>query len=109
MEKTKAQSEVSPKGVFQYPRLTTPDTKFNANGVYGLKLRLTSEAAQPLVEMIDAAIEAQVESVKASGKVKGKVKVKYSDGQNNWTGRSKKPLWVVDFLNKGGNLSSIEV
>ena len=40
---------------------------------------------------------------------KRKVKVKYSDGQNNWTGRGKKPLWVVDFLNKGGNLSSLEV
>ena len=40
---------------------------------------------------------------------KRKVKVKYSDGQNNWTGRDKKPLWVIDFLNKGGNLSSLEV
>ena len=40
---------------------------------------------------------------------KRKVKVKYSDGQNNLTGLFFFLLLVVDFLNKGGNLSSIEV
>ena len=40
---------------------------------------------------------------------KKKVKVKYSDGKNNWTGRGKKPLWVVEFLRTGGDLSSLAV
>ena len=74
MSKPKSKIEVSPKGVFVYPCLTRPDTKFNAGGVYSVKLRLSADAAAPLVDMIDKAIDAQVEKVKASGEVKGRVK-----------------------------------
>ena len=45
----------------------------------------------------------------AGGVQKKKVKVKYSDGNNNWTGRGKKPLWVVEFLRTGGDLSSLAI
>jgi len=41
--------------------------------------------------------------------VKSKVKVKYSDGQNNWTGRGRMPLWVKNFIQAGGELSSLSV
>lgn len=41
--------------------------------------------------------------------IKSKVKVKYSDGQNNWTGRGRMPLWVKDFVAAGGELSSLNV
>jgi len=41
--------------------------------------------------------------------IKSKVKVKYSDGQNNWTGRGRMPLWVKDFIANGGELSALNV
>lgn len=41
--------------------------------------------------------------------IKSKVKVKYSDGQNNWTGRGRTPLWVKNFIEAGGELSSLDV
>jgi len=41
--------------------------------------------------------------------VKSKVKVKYSDGQNNWTGRGRTPLWVKNFVQAGGEISSLSV
>jgi DNA-binding protein H-NS len=40
---------------------------------------------------------------------KPKVKVKYSDGQNNWTGRGRMPLWVKSFIQAGGDLASLDV
>lgn len=40
---------------------------------------------------------------------KKKVSVKYSDGQNAWTGRGRMPLWVKSFVEGGGDLASIEV
>ena len=41
--------------------------------------------------------------------IKSKVKVKYSDGQNNWTGRGRMPLWVKNFIQSGGELASLSV
>jgi len=41
--------------------------------------------------------------------IKPKVKVKYSDGQNNWTGRGRMPLWVKSFIEAGGELTSLSV
>ena len=38
-----------------------------------------------------------------------KVRVKYSDGQNQWTGRGKMPLWIKSFVQSGGKLASLEV
>lgn len=45
----------------------------------------------------------------STGVIKQKVKVKYSDGQNNWTGRGRMPLWVKSHLEAGGKLSSLNV
>lgn len=66
--------KVTPKGIFVYPCLTRPDTKFNPDGVYSVKLRLSAADAQPLIDEINAALEAKIEEVKKSGKVKGKIK-----------------------------------
>ena|ERR1035437_6618498 len=41
--------------------------------------------------------------------IKPKVRVKYSDGQNNWTGRGRMPLWVKTFIQSGGELASLNV
>lgn len=69
-----SKNKVTPRGVFVYPCLTKPDTKYNPEGVYSVKLRLPAEVAQPLVDEVVAAIDAKVEEVKASGKVKGRIK-----------------------------------
>lgn len=69
MSKTRSKPEVSPRGIFVYPRLNAPDPEY---GRYSVKLRLSEEEAQPLRQMIDSAIDAQVEQVKNSGKPKVK-------------------------------------
>ena len=43
------------------------------------------------------------------GTVKKTVKVRYSDGQNTWTGRGRTPLWVKSFIQSGGKLDSLDV
>lgn len=47
------QNMVTPPGVAVYPHLTTPDTKFDANGVYKVSLSLTEEEAAPLIERVE--------------------------------------------------------
>ena len=74
MGKPKSKTEVTPKGIFVYPCLNKPDTKFDEAGLYTVKLKLSVDEAQPLMDMIGKAMDAQVEKVKASGEVKGKVK-----------------------------------
>lgn len=43
---------VTRKGIAVFPYLSEPDTKFNPEGRYGVKIRLTAEDAQPLIEAI---------------------------------------------------------
>jgi DNA-binding protein H-NS len=45
----------------------------------------------------------------AASVLRPKVKVKYSDGQNNWTGRGRTPAWVKSFIESGGELASLAV
>lgn len=47
------QNMVTPPGVAVYPHLTTPDTKFDANGVYKVSLSLTEEEAAPFIEKVE--------------------------------------------------------
>lgn len=52
----------SPKGIAVYPRLSTPDTKFNKAGVYSVKLRLAADVAKKfynenLKPLLDASLE----------------------------------------------------
>lgn len=45
-------------------------------------------------------------------KERAPVAVKYRHPSNpdlNWTGRGRQPKWVVEFLQKGGNLSQLQV
>lgn len=52
----------TPTGVLVYPRLNTPDTKFNKLGDYKADLRVPIEEAQPLIETINEAYKAHVGS-----------------------------------------------
>lgn len=72
------------KGTAKYPRLNTPDTKFNANGVFSVKLILTQEDATPLMEAVDGVMnkgyDEKLAQMKADGKSPALIKkVKLSD------------------------------
>ncbi len=75
-KKVKTITGNTPAGVAVYPRLTEPDTKFDADGVYSLKLRLTAEESTGLIETITTvAEEAYAEALEAAvPKNKNKVK-----------------------------------
>jgi hypothetical protein len=64
---------VSPAGIAMFPRLSTPDTKFDARGFYGTKLRLSPDAeATQFVAMLDAAADASQMDAENSRKAEGK-------------------------------------
>ena len=43
----------TPKGKFIYPHLNNPDTKFNADGLFHVKLSLSSEASENLIKKLE--------------------------------------------------------
>lgn len=45
----------------------------------------------------------------AQSRSKGSVAVKYAKGENTWTGRGKRPLWVSQHLDAGGTLDELLV
>jgi hypothetical protein len=47
---------ITPKGVAIHPWLEKPDTKYNANGIFKVTLRVPGEEALDLVAKIDEAI-----------------------------------------------------
>lgn len=53
MSKPKLPRYVTPAGTAQYPYLTKPDTKFNPDGEYKLKLEIPGDKAQDLVTFLD--------------------------------------------------------
>lgn len=61
---------ISPKGVFNYPKLTTPDTKFKPEGEYsvGLVLDTDSPECQKLMAQIDKAAAESLAECKAKAK-----------------------------------------
>lgn len=54
----------TPKGVAIYPHLSKPDTKFNKDGVYTVKLKLEGPEATALAKQIAAAAKAKVEETR---------------------------------------------
>ncbi|MET4733903.1 hypothetical protein ABIE64_002632 [Thalassospira sp. MBR-102] len=73
-------TEYSPKGKFVYPKFLVADTKFDAEGIYSVKLILDADTAGSFIEKIDAAIEASYQDAleKAETPAKKK-KVKKAD------------------------------
>lgn len=75
------------KGTFVYPRLNSPDTKFKAEGEYQVRVRVSAEEAQPVIEKVDelaqqaydeakAAIEEEIAEATRAKKPIGKLKEK---------------------------------
>lgn len=64
-EKRQRQTFTSPKGIFIYPKLNKPDTKFKAEGEYSVKLKVSGDEAQPFIEDYEKRFAAQWEAAKA--------------------------------------------
>ena len=68
-------------------------------------LALLSESGFTLSDIFPSASQQK----ETASPAKKSVRVKYSDGQNTWTGRGRTPLWVKSFVESGGTLASLEV
>lgn len=69
-KRPKRERLLSPKGLAVYPRLTTPDTKFDPNGVYKTGLRMTVEEGAEFMADLDARLEAAYEQAVKDNKGK---------------------------------------
>ncbi len=66
--------KVSPKGVAVWPKVNRPDTKFDADGVYSIDLKLEGKTAKEFAKFIDAHVadsfaEAKKENKKAAKQI----------------------------------------
>jgi len=68
MEKVKLTTYTSPTGTAFYPYLFTPDTKFDANGVYNIKLKLKDKEAKPIIDLINKEITSELSKNKSTKK-----------------------------------------
>ena len=76
MAKSKRQPLISPAGTLVWPHLNEADTKFDADGVYDTKLRLSGEDATRLETLIDKAMdESLAKGKKDNPKKAGKMKM----------------------------------
>jgi hypothetical protein len=66
----------SPKGIFRFPKLTEPDTKFKAEGEYSVGLILSADdaAAIGLMRLIDTEAAASLANAKANAKTPAEAK-----------------------------------
>lgn len=61
---SKQKPSVTPRGILIYPHFHAPDTKFDKDGVYRAKLKLTTDEAQPLIDTIESGIVEQLAKAK---------------------------------------------
>lgn len=90
MSKEKKPRFTTPKGTAQFPYLTKPDTKFNPEGEYKVKLELDAADAGELISFLDEQVELAVEKAKKDPKNAGK-KIKVGDAPysvNEETGKA---------------------
>lgn len=69
----------TPAGIAIYPKLNAPDTKFKAGGEFAVRIKLSAEEAQPIIDKYEAALtahfaEVKAELMKGDGKDKAKAK-----------------------------------
>jgi len=69
-----SKSITTPKGIALWPNLLEPDTKFDAEGVYNVKLKLEGDDAEKLQAIIDKGIKASAVQAKEENPKK-KIKV----------------------------------
>lgn len=69
-KKEKAVIYVTPEGTLVFGHLIKPDTQFNPDGDYLAIMRFSSEAAEELIEKIEAVYESNYENIKKQKKGK---------------------------------------
>lgn len=67
---------MTPRGVAIFPFLNTPDTKFNPDGEYKVRLRITPEEAEALLAKLDAKYQETLEVARAQHKANPKTRAK---------------------------------
>lgn len=95
MATKKVERVTTPKGVAKYPWLKKPDTRFNPNGVFQVKLIIEQNEAAPLCELLDARAQAAYDKAVEDAKtpqIKKAIKLNapYApefDAEGNETGR----------------------
>lgn len=103
---------VSPKGVFSYPRLTEPDTKFKDEGEYSVFLILDKDSpeAKKLMAQIDKAAAESLAEAKANAKNPAEAKkwetkyLPYTDVEDEETGEPTGQI-KVKFTMKASGIS----
>jgi hypothetical protein len=102
-KKPRRERLISPKGISVYPRLVTPDTKFNADGVYSTRLRMPIERGQVLMDKLDAMAQESFDKAVADngGKTFKIVKGKKTDIEKN-------PPYVVVLDDDGNPTGEVE-
>jgi hypothetical protein len=70
---------LTPTGTAIWPKLNAPDTKYKANGEFNVKLKLSAEDAQPIIDQYEKELaayfeEVQDELMKGDGKSKAKAR-----------------------------------
>lgn len=61
----KPQRLITEAGIAQFPWLSQPDTKFNAEGEYRIRVRFSGEAAENMKAMIQSEYDKAIEKIKA--------------------------------------------
>ena len=61
---------MTPKGIFGFPKLNSPDTKFKPDGEYGVKVKLDVEQSEALIAKIEAVLAAYWPVAKAEAQKK---------------------------------------
>lgn len=56
---------VTPKGIAKWPKVVTPDTKFNPDGIYSIELVLPEGECTNLCKMLDEIVDKHYEDTKA--------------------------------------------
>lgn len=92
----------TPKGVAVYPRLKTPDTKFDEHGIYKADVAIPLEEAQPLMEKLQGIHKAH--TGKAAAKADNTMWSMELDDAGEETGRVIFKLRVKNRLNRKGEL-----
>lgn len=106
----------TPKGIAVWPRLNEPDTKFDAKGVYSVKLQLSAADSADLRERIDTMAESALKNAQKQEDEKAKEKkakpkqakeadkpyTENEDGSFNFNFKLK-ATWESKRLNKSGS------
>lgn len=98
----KAKTMMSPKGVAVYPRLKTPDTKYNELGEYKVGLAIAEDEAKDLISKLQEIHKAW--TGKAAPKSKNPMFKKETDEEGEETGRYIFNFKVKNRMTKKGDL-----